>query len=171
MLRMPVVRQSSVGAGPDVNFTYRQVSVGFRQVRIVLDNAILVRGHGSSRVLANDLLLGIVESDHVLVLSNEMLYELARVLRYPRMLSHHGLPEQRIYEYVGCLRDAAEIVILDPLLVTPIRDVNDTLVMQTALIGEADVLCTKGSDFFEAPAVPFLRKAWLQKQPAARRSQ
>jgi putative PIN family toxin of toxin-antitoxin system len=131
-------------------------------VRIVLDNAVLVRGHGSSRGLANDLLLSIVESDHILVLSNEMLYELARVLRYPRMLAHHGLSEQRIYEYVGFLREAAEIVVLNPLLVTPIRDVNDTVVMQTAVIGEADVLCTKDSDFFEPPASPFLRRAGIE---------
>jgi hypothetical protein len=46
------------------------------------------------------------------------------------MLAHHGLSETRIYEYVGFLREAAEIVILNPLLVTPIRDVNDTVVMQ-----------------------------------------
>jgi predicted nucleic acid-binding protein len=78
------------------------------------------------------------------------------------MLAHHGLSEQRIYEYVGFLREAAEIVILNPLLVTPIRDVNDTVVMQTAVIGEADVLCTKDSDFFEAPAAPFLRKAGIE---------
>ena len=31
----------------------------------------------------------------------------------------------------------------NPLLVTPIRDVNDTVVMQTAVIGEANVLYTK----------------------------
>jgi len=30
--------------------------------------------------------------------------------------------------------------------------------MQTAIIGEADVLCTKDEDFFEQPAVEYLRK-------------
>jgi predicted nucleic acid-binding protein len=100
-------------------------------VRIVRDTAILVRGNGSSKGLARNLLLGVVESDHVLLLSNEMLYELAKVLRYPRMLTLHSLSE------------AAEIVVPNPLLVAPIRDVNDTIVMQTAIMGEADVLCTK----------------------------
>ncbi len=47
----------------------------------------------------------------------------------------------------------------NPLLVTPIRDVNDAVVMQTAVIGEADVLCSKDRDFFEPPAEEFLRKA------------
>ncbi|MGA2600224.1 MAG: putative toxin-antitoxin system toxin component, PIN family [Bryobacteraceae bacterium] len=128
-------------------------------MRIILDTAILVRGHGASKGLARDLLIGIVESDHSLLLSNEMLYELARVLRYPRMMALHGLSEKRIYDYICFLHEAAEIVVPNPLLVTPIRDVNDTVVMQTAVIGEADVLCSKDRDFFEPPAEEFLRKA------------
>ena len=52
-------------------------------MRIVPDTAVPVRGHGSSKGLARDLLIGIVESNHTLLLSNEMLYELAKVLRYP----------------------------------------------------------------------------------------
>jgi predicted nucleic acid-binding protein len=77
------------------------------------------------------------------------------------MLALHGLSEKRIYDYVGFLREAAEIVAPNPLLVTPIRDVNDIVVMQTAVIGEADVLCTKDRDFFEPPAEGFLRKAGI----------
>ena len=50
-------------------------------MRIILDTAILVRGHGSSKGLARDLLISTVESDHISLLSNEMLWELARVLR------------------------------------------------------------------------------------------
>jgi uncharacterized protein len=130
-------------------------------VRIILDTAILVRGHGGAKGLARNLLIGIVEFDHILLLSNEMLYELARVLRYPRMLALHGLSEKRIYDYVGFLREAAEIVVPNPLLVTPIRDVNDAVVMQTAVIGEADVLCTRDRDFFEPPAAEFLKKAGI----------
>jgi len=130
-------------------------------VRIIFDTAILVRGHGSSEGLARDLPISIVESDHILLLSNEMLSELAKVLRYPRMLAFHGLSEKRIYDYVGFLREVAEIVVPNPLLVTPIRDVNDTVVMQTAVIGEADVLCSKDRDFFEPPAEEFLRKAGI----------
>jgi hypothetical protein len=53
----------------------------------------------------------------------------------------------------------AETVLLNPLIQTPIRDVNDATVMQTALIGEADVLCTRDRDFFEPPAGAFLAQA------------
>ena len=90
-----------------------------------------------------------------------MLFELARALRYPHMLALHGLSEERIYDYVAFLREAAEMVTPNPLLITPIRDVNDTVVMQTAPIGEADVLCTRDRDFFEPPAEAFLRKAGI----------
>jgi putative PIN family toxin of toxin-antitoxin system len=128
-------------------------------VRILLDTAILVRGHGSSKGLARDLLISIVESEHILLLSSEMLFELARVLRYPHMLELHGLSEEHIYGYIGFLREVAEMVTPNPLLITPIRDVNDTVVMQTALIGEADVLRTRDRDFFEPPAEAFLRRA------------
>jgi hypothetical protein len=40
----------------------------------------------------------------------------------------------------------------------PIRDVNDVIVMQTAIIGEADILCTMDEDFFETPAAEYLQK-------------
>lgn len=56
-------------------------------MRIVLDTAILVRAHDGVTGLARDLLLRLIESDHVLLISDEMLYELAKVLRYPRMLA------------------------------------------------------------------------------------
>ena len=130
-------------------------------MRIVLDTAILVRAHDGATGLARDLLLRLVESDHVLLISDEMLYELVKVLRYPRMLALHGLSEGRIYDYIGFLRRTTEVIRPNPLLVTPIRDINDTVVMQTAIIGEADVLCTRDQDFFEPPAEPFLRRAGI----------
>ena len=41
----------------------------FVSAETILDT-ILVRGHGSSQGLARDLLINIVESDHILLLSN-----------------------------------------------------------------------------------------------------
>jgi putative PIN family toxin of toxin-antitoxin system len=127
-------------------------------VRILLDNAILVRASATGRGLARDLLIQIVESQHVLLLSNEMLYELAKVLRYPEILALHGLSEERVYDYIGFLREVAQIIALNPLFTAPIRDANDIMVMQTAILGEADVLCTRDKDFFENPAYEYLDK-------------
>ena len=101
-------------------------------MRIVLDTTILVRANESSRGLARQLLLDIITKGHTLLLCNEILYELARVLRYPRMQALYDLPEIRIYEYIGFLREVSELVTLSPLMTIPIRDVNDIVVVQTA---------------------------------------
>ena len=67
-------------------------------------------------------------------------FEVARVLRYPRLMAVHGESEEAIYNFTSWLRDAAGIFALDPLTLAPIRDRNDIFVLQTALSGEADVL-------------------------------
>jgi uncharacterized protein len=127
-------------------------------VKIVLDTTILVRANEHSHGLARELLITIVESKHTLLLSNEMLHELARVLRYPRLQAFYDLPEALVYDYISFLHHSSEIVILNPLVTAPIRDVNDVIVIQTAIIGEADILCTKDDDFFESPAAEYLDK-------------
>ena len=116
-------------------------------MKIVLDTTILVRANERSHGLAREILTNIVESEHRLLLSNEMLHELARVLRYPRLREFYGLTEDMVFEYVKFLRRCSEIVTLDPLVIAPIRDVNDIIVMQTAIIGEAHILCTNGRGF------------------------
>lgn len=125
-------------------------------MRIVLDSNILIRSFARSRGLAHEVLLALLASDHTLILSNEMLVEVARVLRYPRLRMVHGQNEEAIYSFTGWLRDAAELVVLNPLTLAPIRDRSDMFVLQTALNGEADVLCTGDRDFFEPPASIFL---------------
>jgi hypothetical protein len=104
-------------------------------VKIVLDTTILVRANEHTHGLARELLVNIVEGEHKLLLSNEMLHELARVLRYPRL--------QEFYR--------PEIVTLDPLVSAPIRDVNDIIVMQTAIIGESRNSLYDGRRFFRKP--------------------
>ena len=127
-------------------------------MKIVLDTTILDRANERSNGLARELLLNVVESKHTLLLSNEMLHELAKVLRYPRLQAFYDLTENLVFDYVNFLRRASEIVDLNPLVAAPIRDVNDIIVMQTAIIGEADVLCSKDADFFDETAREYLNK-------------
>lgn len=103
--------------------------------------------------------MNVAESKHTLLLSKEMLHELAKVLRYPRLQAFYDLTENLAFDYVNFLRRASEIVDLNPLVAAPIRDVNDIIVMPTAIIGEADVLlCTKDADFFDETARKHLNK-------------
>jgi hypothetical protein len=43
----------------------------------------------------------------------------------------------------------------------PIRDVNDIVVLQTAVIGEANILCTRDEDFYDPVATEFLGKVGI----------
>jgi len=88
-------------------------------VKIVLDTTILVRANERTHGLARELLTNIVEGEHRLLLSNEILHELARVLRYPRLQEFYGLTEDLVFDYVKFLRRSSEIVTLDPLVSAP----------------------------------------------------
>jgi putative PIN family toxin of toxin-antitoxin system len=131
-------------------------------VRIVLDSNILVRAFANSNGFAYKLLLAVLRDSHKLLLSNEMLSEVTRVLRYPRLAMDHGENEEAIYEFIGWLRQSAEWVPGDPFTVAPIRDAQDVIVLQTALIGEANILCTMDRDFFEPPASIFLESRGIE---------
>lgn len=87
-----------------------------------------------------------------------MLHELSRVLRYPGLQTFYDLSEDLVYDYVGFLRRSSEIVPLNPLVTAPIRDVNDVIVMQTAIIGEADILCTKDDVSLRSLPSPWLSR-------------
>jgi putative PIN family toxin of toxin-antitoxin system len=126
-------------------------------VKITLDSTILVRAFADVGGAARRLLFAILDGTHVLVLSSEILAETSRVLRYPRMQARHGMPDNRIYQYVMFLKSVATVVRLDPLIIAPIRDANDIVVLQTAVIGGANVICTTDEDFFNPPASVFLR--------------
>jgi putative PIN family toxin of toxin-antitoxin system len=123
-------------------------------VKIVLDATVLIRAHNRSKALARRLLHEIPERGHRLVLSNEMISEAVRVLRYPSFQGLYGLTEADLLDYVQFLQSVSDIVILDPHYRGPfLRDPNDTDVLQTAERGEADILCTHDKDFYEDAAV------------------
>jgi hypothetical protein len=69
-----------------------------------------------------------------------------------------GLPETQIYNFVEFLRGTAEIIPLNPVFTAPIPDVNDIIALQTAVLGEADMICTADRDFFQPPASLFFHK-------------
>jgi hypothetical protein len=87
--------------------------------------------------------------------------ELARVLRYPSLQTKFQLTETDTYDYVQFLREAAELV-ADTSLVAPIRDAADVIVVQTAIAGEADLICTVDSDFYYDAITRFLSQIGIQ---------
>jgi len=79
-----------------------------------------------------------------------MLVELARVLRYPRLQALFGLSEEQVYNYVQFLQEVSQPVVPDYTLRVSVRDPKDIVVLQTAVSGGADVICTCG--FFRKAA-------------------
>jgi putative PIN family toxin of toxin-antitoxin system len=111
------------------------------------------RAHNRSGALARRLLHEILEGDHRLVLSNEIITEAVKVLRYP-LQDLYRLTDADLLDYTQFLQNVADIVILDPRYRAPLlRDPKDIHVLQTAELGEADVLCTHDSDFIEDEAL------------------
>ena len=124
-------------------------------MRITLDSAILVRANQRASGPAKALLHEILDGGHRLILSGSILEEVERVLNYPRLVKRFSLTEIEITQFVALLTASAEIVELDETLSPPIRDPNDIHILQTAVSGKADYLCTLDEHFYETPVVTF----------------
>jgi uncharacterized protein len=119
-------------------------------VRIVLDTNILVRANPkvSPQGLARDLLLTIVYGPHALVLSPAILIEVRRVLAYPHVQARWPLTPETIDQYLVFL-EASSILVETPSVSSPvvIRDPDDDPILQTAIMGKADIFCTRDEAF------------------------
>lgn len=67
-------------------------------MRVVLDVNILVRANDRTAGLARDLLRELLRQGWTILISGEMLVELARVLRYPRLRVRYNLSEDDLYD-------------------------------------------------------------------------
>jgi len=112
-------------------------------MRAVLDTNVLVRATKNASGPARELLRQFEAEQHVLIVSNAILVELLRVLDYPRVRAMHRLTDKECLEFIRSLHDAAEVVALGDTPAAGVSlDPDDDPVIQTALEGKADVLCT-----------------------------
>ena len=124
-------------------------------MRVVLDANTLIRAHGRTSTQARRLLEELLQCGHHLITSNELLVEVTKVLRYPRFQALYGLTEADLLDYTQFLQSVSQVVVLDPQYRAPLRDPNDLVVLQTAERGEADILCTQDSDFYDQTILPY----------------
>jgi predicted nucleic acid-binding protein len=99
--------------------------------------------------------LAIYARGDVLIVSESILQELDRVMRYPRIVKQSGLSPAGIADYVAALRASATKVGLINAPTPPISDLDDVHVIQAAICGAADFLCTLDKHFFEEPVPAF----------------
>lgn len=122
-------------------------------MRVTPDTNVLVRAHPRSRSTARKLVVALIEGGHTLLLSNEMIAETVKVLRYPRLQKRFALTDEELYDYAQFLRQVSQTVILTQPYLAPLRDPDDLDVLQTAERGAADVLCSNDKDFHDDPTV------------------
>jgi putative PIN family toxin of toxin-antitoxin system len=107
------------------------------------DTTILVRTNAKATGPAKELLDTIRACGSVLVLSQFLLDEVQRVLKYPRMQAVYALGDAEIRQHIEYLQSFAEVV--TPAEGPPVvlkDDPNDDAVIYTAIAGAADVICT-----------------------------
>lgn len=112
-------------------------------MRAVLDTNVLVRATKNAHGPAREVLRHFEAGDHVLVLSSHILTELLRVLHYPRVQAMHRLTTAECQAFVKSLHDVAEVIVVPHDPAQPIsHDPDDDPVIQTAVQGGAEVLCS-----------------------------
>jgi putative PIN family toxin of toxin-antitoxin system len=118
-------------------------------VRIVLDTNILVRANPTvaPQGLARDLLLTTLSGPHTLILSPAILAEVRRVLAYPHVQARWLLTPETIEQYLAFLVAAGILVEPSPTPSHVVSDPDDDPILQTAISGRADVLCTRDVAF------------------------
>ena len=124
-------------------------------MRTVLDTNILACAVASPNGPAAEVFER-VSADHVLVVSLELLAEVARVLSYDRLRRLHHLSESAIAAFVASIEAGSLIVPLPiPLPRVVPDDSDDDVLVATAVVGHANVLCTRNRHLFHEDVVAY----------------
>ena len=115
-------------------------------MRVVFDSNVLARAHQRADGPARQALVQVTRGSHTLILSSYILWELERVLAYPRLLKRSGLSPDDIAEYLENLAEIAYLVTPEPVPEYVLRDPTDGPILGTALAGQAEILCTRDAD-------------------------
>ena len=129
-------------------------------MRAVLDSNVLARATYSVGGPAEELVQRLAIAPHALILSAELLIELRRVLRYPRLRAVHKFDDERSERSVTILESVAELVSLstaDIIRIVP-HDPDDDHVVAAAVIAKANVLCMRNKHFYHESVVDYCRQ-------------
>jgi putative PIN family toxin of toxin-antitoxin system len=110
-------------------------------MKVVLDANVYVSALLSKRGVPKQIIDLWREEAFELLISKEILEEVARVLRYPRVAEFHKLSEKEQEEFLALLRDETKLI--QPkrrLSVSP--DETDNRYLECAVEGSAEVLVT-----------------------------
>jgi putative PIN family toxin of toxin-antitoxin system len=112
-------------------------------MKVCLDTNVLVAAF-ATRGLCEDV-MRVVLAEHELILAEDVLDELERVL-----VEKLGISAARTSTITAFLRDQAHIIAVDEPAAWPERDRDDQWVVAAAIEGRADVLVTGDRDLLDA---------------------
>jgi len=84
---------------------------------------------------------------NTLLVSAPILAEVLRVLQYPHLQERWPLSGEEIQSFVSDLADSAVMVVLPSQTPSIVSDPDDDPILQTAITGRANVLCTRDRAF------------------------
>ena len=120
-------------------------------MRITFDVNILVRA-----VLQptgpEGAVLGLSTPPHVIVLSEQILADVRKALHYPRIQKRSTLSSESIDQFVAALRSVADLVSLQSDIPKVVSDVDDDVVIATALAANADMIVSGDSHLLRLKA-------------------
>ena len=131
-------------------------------MKILLDTNLLVRAAISPQGSAREILRCIESNErHVLVVSPYLFSELADVLRRDRIRARFPLTGEELRSYCEHLANVGEEVSPKPLGPV-ITDPKDQAVIDAAVAGEVDVLCTSDKHFYKDEVIAFCATHGIQ---------
>ncbi len=110
-------------------------------MRVVLDANVLVSALLSKRGTPQAIVERWKEDAFELLISDEILAELRRVLHYPKIARLHGLSEVEIEEFLALLRDETHLIVPTERLDVS-TDGPDNRYIECAVAGGAEFLVT-----------------------------
>jgi putative PIN family toxin of toxin-antitoxin system len=132
-------------------------------IRAVLDTNLLVSYLLTHRPpIATLIDQHLAREDFVLVTAPELLEELDRVLRYPKLQRYYSEAERT--RFVALLMALAEVVDLPETIPRICRDPGDDQVIACAVVGQADVIVSGDHDLLtleQVGRIPVLSAAQL----------
>jgi putative PIN family toxin of toxin-antitoxin system len=111
-------------------------------IRVVIDTDVLVAGFLSPEGASRQLILGALDGKFALLLSTTLLMEYESVLRRPHHLERARATDLEVTEILDALAAVCVPVIFDYNWRPTGAHMDDELVVETAINGQADALAT-----------------------------
>ena len=130
----------------------RELSIESSGVRTVVDANIWVSAVISSQGAPARLEAAFRAERFTVITSEPLLDEIEGVLQRPRLARRYGVTADKVSALLDLLRDRAEIVGITGLL-RVCRDPDDDAVVETAIVGKAEVIVSGDDDLLSDPSV------------------